>query len=749
LAPVAENPTLIPTAAKVTSTPSLPQVTDNPTSNPTAAPVTSNPTLAPVTENPTLIPTAAKVTSTPSLPQVTYNPTSNPTAAPVTSNPTLAPFTKTPPSTPNTADPTASPVTSNPTPTPVTVNPPASSQITYNPTAAPEFDLTTVSPVVSAGDDSRLIAYVGNWDPCPEESQWAQYSHIVIAFAVTYEWNAVKNICSRTCEIKTPPVCNDQANPELIQQWKDAGKSVILSFGGAGMGGSWAGDVNNCWDYCFGRETQVVARLVGIVDEMGLDGVDVDYEYFFEDNQRNSGFTLGNEAQSFLTVVTTGLRNSLSEGSIVTHAPMDADLVPGTAYYDVLVNIASSLDFLMPQYYNGIVRSVSDFAGALSHFTTLTNKVFGGDPTKVVFGFCLSECAGYNTDGDQAASVMRQLSQTYSCNGGAFFWSANADISGNWSDPVFNELQPSFECAGPPTTTGPTAPRTSFPSSPSTPTPTSNKAQPNPTLTPITDAPTLVQVPETPTLAPVTANPTDNLILVPVTDNPTPAPTVASTPSPIGQCIVTADTEKCNALLETTPILLESNCDCLTFCGGQYMGCCPYGVFCSQQSCQEGKLVAGCTFEGSSISPPSSPPDPTLAPNDAPTSVPTEPSAQTTTTSSTLVPMCLNNAGENAGQCPSLFVQNQETLLLLVEECDCYNFCGGEFMGCCPYGEVCDDVCPGKDNAFVGGCELDDAASALTRTTPPLPMAVRLLLIILLLVVVVVIVVVASSSLLG
>jgi len=65
----------------------------------------------------------------------------------------------------------------------------------------------------------------------------------------------------------------------LINDLRSQGKKVILSFGGAGMGGSWAGDVNDCWEYCFGREKQVVNRLVKIVGEMNLDGVDIDYEY--------------------------------------------------------------------------------------------------------------------------------------------------------------------------------------------------------------------------------------------------------------------------------------------------------------------------------------------------------------------------------------------------------------------------------------------------------------------------------------
>ena len=32
---------------------------------------------------------------------------------------------------------------------------------------------------------------------------------------------------------------------EQVDSWRLAGKKVLLSFGGAGMGGSWSGDSNN------------------------------------------------------------------------------------------------------------------------------------------------------------------------------------------------------------------------------------------------------------------------------------------------------------------------------------------------------------------------------------------------------------------------------------------------------------------------------------------------------------------------
>jgi len=298
--------------------------------------------------------------------------------------------------------------------------------------------------------ESRLIAYIGNWQDCPTDEQIAQYTHIVIAFAVTYTWRLSGNVCSETCEIAAPPVCENADHPELIQKWKAAGKKIILSFGGAGMGGSWAGDNNDCWDYCFGRETQVVDRLTEIVSDMGIDGIDIDYEYFYENNQGGSGFTKGAEAQKFLEDVTVGLRSSMHAGSELTHAPMEPDVVPGTAYFTVLKKVASSLDFLMPQYYNGYVQSLTNFPGALKHFTDITEQMFDGDASKVVYGFCISDCSSFNLDGYESADVMEKISDTYPCNGGAFFWVAYDDTNGSWSKPMEGQLGlNSATCADP------------------------------------------------------------------------------------------------------------------------------------------------------------------------------------------------------------------------------------------------------------------------------------------------------------
>jgi len=376
--------------------------------------------------------------------------------------------------------PTLSPVV---TPT----SPPVAAPVllpTSPPVAAPV--LIPTSPPIStptpgfAGPDSSLIAYLGNWQSCPTLEQISHYTHIVIAFAVTYTWNPSKNQCSTSCTIGSPvPICNNQNNQALVDSWRAAGKKVILSFGGAGMGGSWAGDVNDCWEHCYGKEQSVISQLDTIVRAQNFDGVDIDYEYFYEKP----------EAQTFLKTVTTGLRSTLPQGSIVTHAPMDPDLLPDTAYYKLLKEVSSSLDFIMPQYYNGFTRPAIDgidgtgsgSISALSHYNNLVNDMFDGDATKVIFGFCISDCSGTgsNANGIQAASVMSSLRKYYPCNGGAFFWVAAHDTSGSWSQTVSKEIFPYSGCSNEGPTTAPIQSPTNPPVQNPTATPTT---QPTPCI---------------------------------------------------------------------------------------------------------------------------------------------------------------------------------------------------------------------------------------------------------------------------
>ncbi len=155
------------------------------------------------------------------------------------------------------------------------------------------------------------------------------------------------------------------------------------------------------------------------------------------------------------------LSNGYNRGRYeLTHAPMDTDVSsPDSKYYQILKNRANDLDFLMPQFYNGVTHPAVDGvdgtgAGSRSAtelFGNLANDLFAGEPNKVVFGFCISDCAEWNANQDQAVQVLSDLKAynggEFWCNGGAFFWLALNDAGGVWSAPVLNEVSVTAGCS--------------------------------------------------------------------------------------------------------------------------------------------------------------------------------------------------------------------------------------------------------------------------------------------------------------
>ena len=185
--------------------------------------------------------------------------------------------------------------------------------------------------------------------------------------------------------------------------------------------------------------------------------------------------------------MTVGIKDDLPVGSIVTHAPMDTDVVPGTKYFELLTDIAPYIDFLMPQYYNGVTRPVIDgianrgsgAMAAITHYDDLVD-IFDEDPTRIVFGFCISDCSGTgsNANANGAAQVMSDLQTYYDCNGGAFFWVATHDTNGAWSRTVSAVTEQTAGCS-----LGPTAPF-SPPVSPPTAMPVASHPTAAPVVTP-------------------------------------------------------------------------------------------------------------------------------------------------------------------------------------------------------------------------------------------------------------------------
>jgi len=389
------------------------------------------------------------------------------------------------------------------------------------------------------------------------------------------------------------------------------GKKVIMSFGGAGMGGSWSGDQNNCWDYCFGQEDKLSTDLVNMIKDQNLDGIDIDYEYCYDVAGKQAGkcaqrssLYSDEKAQLFLNSMTSLLRtkldvlqtsNGYNRGRYeITHAPMDTDLAPSNGYdskyFDILHERRADIDFLMPQFYNGYTRAgIDGFDGtgagsirASTIYSSLANNMFDNEPNKVVFGHCISDCAGTgsNVDANQAVQIQQAIKEfnngEFACNGGAFFWVANHDVGGAWSDQVVGEVSLTAGCSNSQTTsstvTTTTTTNTSITSAPSK-APTSP-----PNLEPTTSMPTPLPTSQ-PTALPTTSQPTQEPTVV--TPAPTKAPTpTQATPQPTNGVLVIDRQSRCGPselhARETCGKVCVSSADCAAgeWCWGVYPNYC-------------------------------------------------------------------------------------------------------------------------------------------------------------------------------
>lgn len=309
---------------------------------------------------------------------------------------------------------------------------------------------TSTSTTGGAGeacvDDHRVVAFVANWQDCPTPAQMANWSHAVVSFAVSYMWTPNGNICDESCQIGEVAGCNGKSLGELAADLHANGVQVLLSFGGAGMGGLWegtCGQMTKCWDSCVTKTDQVVASLTKIVADNDLDGVDIDYEYCLHDEPH----------RKFVADLTTGLRASLDAlpggPKLVSHAPMDHTLDAGDPYFDIVAANADAIDFLMPQYYNGGMNAFdpNGLAAIEQNYRALVDGPFKGDASRVVFGHCIEPGCNPVAAQPAAVDVAKTVADWYPNDGGVFFW-AHPNETDGWFSKPFREYYDATFCGG-------------------------------------------------------------------------------------------------------------------------------------------------------------------------------------------------------------------------------------------------------------------------------------------------------------
>lgn len=293
-----------------------------------------------------------------------------------------------------------------------------------------------------ARPQKHLVAYVENWLACPSDAQLAHYTMVMISFAATYTWAASGNICSPTCEYKvgSTPGCGGMALKAFVDRAHALGVKVLISLGGAGMGGSWDTSINRCWDPCLTRVNQLADAVVEEVKQSGADGIDFDYEYILNE-QKYVDFI-----EQWTLRTRQGL-DALGAGKLLTMAPMSTDVDPNDPYVKMLQKVVSGkpvadrVDLLMPQYYNGYLRiplastdtGAAEWALVETHYRNLVSVMGGAN--KMVFGFCNGDCiSGHNSNSQQALTVVTKLDTLFPTNGGSYFWAASDDTAAaTWS----------------------------------------------------------------------------------------------------------------------------------------------------------------------------------------------------------------------------------------------------------------------------------------------------------------------------
>ena len=164
------------------------------------------------------------------------------------------------------------------------------------------------------------------------------YTHVILSFVTLDPANG------ETLELVINPKL--EAPLQMVHQLQADGKKVLLSFGGGDM-------TLEAYQQAVGKEPELAQKLAELLDRYGLDGVDLDFELTetLMHPPRDGTF----DGKAYLIALTQALRQSLPEGTLITHAPqapyLDPDWHQGP-YLDILKQAGHAIDWITVQYYN-------------------------------------------------------------------------------------------------------------------------------------------------------------------------------------------------------------------------------------------------------------------------------------------------------------------------------------------------------------------------------------------------------------
>jgi mannan endo-1,4-beta-mannosidase len=222
-----------------------------------------------------------------------------------------------------------------------------------------------------------------------------------------------------------------------IQTLQNAGKNVLISFGGATFPSSayqsYAQDVEG-----------LVGQIVNFVTSYGFNGVDIDYE-------DDAGFTGTYEGIGFLSALTNGLVQALPSGqNIITHAPQtpywDSNYY-NAPYAQIWQQVGNQITWINNQFYNNPDYD-KDAATKVLWYQNVA-AIIGAQ--KLLVGAILDPTGGegYITLDDMINNVINPLKATFGSQfGGVMGWEFALDQGGTWANGIGQALDTAMACPG-------------------------------------------------------------------------------------------------------------------------------------------------------------------------------------------------------------------------------------------------------------------------------------------------------------
>jgi chitinase len=227
------------------------------------------------------------------------------------------------------------------------------------------------------------------------------------------------------------------SNPGDVQALQNAGKNVLVSFGGDP--GTFP---TPAWENCAQNVDLLVNNIVNFVKENNLNGVDIDYE-------DDAGFTGAYEGVQFLVALTSGLAAQLpADKNIITHAPVtpywDPNAMYGNAYTQIWQQVGGTIAWINNQFYDQGSPYDNDDAAKVQWYQNIANLT---GPQKLLMGALINNGnddpgEGSITVQDMVQNVIPQLQSIYGSSevGGVMGWQFSSDTAGTWAPGISSAL---------------------------------------------------------------------------------------------------------------------------------------------------------------------------------------------------------------------------------------------------------------------------------------------------------------------